>query len=130
MYIYHDNWFSESSLIDAGYLDETIDILKELNLIYVKDEATWIKTEELGDDRDNVLFKSSDKKPTYFATDIAYHRNKFKERSFEKVINVWGSDHHGHIKRMELILEKLDSSVPLIQEIGKYLNQLTKFLPI
>ena len=106
--IYHDNWFSESSLIDAGYLDETIDILKELNLIYVKDEATWIKTEELGDDRDNVLFKSSDKKPTYFATDIAYHRNKFKERSFEKVIYVWGSDHHGHIKRMELILEKLN----------------------
>ena len=106
--ISHDNWFSESSLIDAGYLDETIDILKELNLIYIKDEATWIKTEELGDDRDNVLFKSSDKKPTYFATDIAYHRNKFKERSFEKVINVWGSDHHGHIKRMELILEKLN----------------------
>ena len=106
--ISHDNWFSESSLIDTGYLDETIDILKELNLIYVKDEATWIKTEELGDDRDNVLFKSSDKKPTYFATDIAYHRNKFKERSFEKVINVWGSDHHGHIKRMELILEKLN----------------------
>ncbi len=105
--ISHDNWFSESSLIDTKYLDETIDILKELNLIYVKDEATWIKTEELGDDRDNVLFKSSDKKPTYFATDIAYHRNKFKERSFEKVINVWGSDHHGHIKRMELILEKL-----------------------
>ena len=106
--ISHDNWFSESSLIDTGYLDETIDILKELNLIYVKDEATWIKTEELGDDRDNVLFKSSDKKPTYFATDIAYHRNKFKERSFEKVINVWGSDHHGHIKRMELSLEKLN----------------------
>jgi len=106
--ISHDNWFSESSLIDTGYLDETIGILKELNLIYIKDEATWIKTEELGDDRDNVLFKSSDKKPTYFATDIAYHRNKFKERSFEKVINVWGSDHHGHIKRMELILEKLN----------------------
>ena len=106
--ISHDNWFLESSLIDTGYLDETIGILQELNLIYIKDEATWIKTEELGDDRDNVLFKSSDKKPTYFATDIAYHRNKFKERSFEKVINVWGSDHHGHIKRMELILEKLN----------------------
>tara|TARA_B100000683_G_scaffold254869_1_gene273865 strand:- start:4380 stop:6056 length:1677 start_codon:yes stop_codon:yes gene_type:complete len=105
--IFHDNWFYESNLIDTKYLDETIGVLKELNLIYVKDEATWIKTEELGDDRDNVLFKSNDNKPTYFATDIAYHRNKFKERSFEKVINVWGSDHHGHIKRMELILEKL-----------------------
>ena len=105
--IFHDNWFYESNLIDTEYLDETIGVLKELNLIYIKDEATWIKTEELGDDRDNVLFKSNDNKPTYFATDIAYHRNKFKERSFEKVINVWGSDHHGHIKRMELILEKL-----------------------
>ena len=105
--IFHDNWFYESNLIDTKYLDETIGVLKELNLIYIKDEATWIKTEELGDDRDNVLFKSNDNKPTYFATDIAYHRNKFKERSFEKVINVWGSDHHGHIKRMELILEKL-----------------------
>jgi len=119
--ISHDNWFSESSLIDAGYLDETIDILNKINLIYIKDGATWIKTEELGDDRDNVLFKSSDKKPTYFATDIAYHRNKFEERSFEKVINVWGSDHHGHIKRMELILEKLNINP---KNLNVILNQI------
>ena len=94
--ISHDNWFLESSLIDTGYLDETIGILQELNLIYIKDEATWIKTEELGDDRDNVLFKSSDKKPTYFATDIAYHRNKFKERStnifLQSCWNCWIND--------------------------------------
>ena len=74
-----------------------------MNLTYKKDDALWIKTEELGDERDNVLVKSSDKKPTYFATDIAYHRNKFEVRNLEKVIDLWGADHHGHIKRMEII---------------------------
>ena len=105
--ITHDKWFYESSLIKSQYLDETIKKLNNLDLIYEKDGAVWIKTEELGDDRDNVLFKSGDKKPTYFATDIAYHRDKFLKRSFDKVINIWGSDHHGHINRMKLILEKL-----------------------
>ena len=119
--ISHDNWFYESSLIDSKYLDKTIDILNKLNLIYIKDGATWIKTEELGDDRDNVLFKSIDKKPTYFATDIAYHRDKFKERFFDNVINVWGSDHHGHIKRMKLILEKLEINPDSLDVI---LNQI------
>ncbi len=105
--IKHDNWFYESSLIDSNYFSDTLQNLDDLNLTYKKDDALWIKTEELGDERDNVLVKSSDKKPTYFATDIAYHRNKFEVRNFEKVIDLWGADHHGHIKRMEIILEKL-----------------------
>ena len=103
----HDEWFYESSLIKSKYFDETLEILNKLNLIYEKDGAIWIKTEELGDDRDNVLIKSGDKKPTYFATDIAYHRNKFSKRMFHEVIDIWGSDHHGHINRMKLILEQL-----------------------
>ena len=106
--IVHDEWFYESSLLQSKYFDETLEVLDKLNLIYEKDDAIWIKTEELGDDRDNVLIKSGDKKPTYFATDIAYHRNKFSKRLFHEVINIWGSDHHGHISRMKLILEKLD----------------------
>ena len=105
--INHDEWFYESSLIKSKYFDETLEILNKLNLIYEKDGAIWIKTEELGDDRDNVLIKSGDKKPTYFATDIAYHRNKFSKRMFHEVIDIWGSDHHGHINRMKLILEQL-----------------------
>ena len=100
--ISHDNWFYESSLIDSKYLDKTIDILNKLNLIYIKDGATWIKTEELGDDRDNVLFKSIDKKPTYFATDIAYHRDKFKERFFDNVINVWVINTSRHIIKIPI----------------------------
>jgi len=108
--INHDNWFYESSLIKSNYLKDTLHKLDELDLTYNKDGALWIKTEELGDDRDNVLIKSNDKKPTYFATDIAYHRNKFEERKFNKVINLWGADHHGHIKRMELILDKLGNN--------------------
>ena len=105
--IVHDEWFYESSLLESNYFNETLEILDKLDLIYEKDGAIWIKTEELGDDRDNVLIKSGDRKPTYFATDIAYHRNKFSKRSFQEVINVWGSDHHGHINRMKIILEKL-----------------------
>lgn len=105
--IEHDNWFYESSLIDSNYFSSTLDNLSNLNLTYEKDGAIWVKTEELGDERDNVLIKSNDNKPTYFATDIAYHRDKFEVRNFDKVIDLWGADHHGHIKRMELILEEL-----------------------
>ena len=105
--IEHDNWFYESSLIDSNYFSNTLDNLSNLNLTYEKDGAIWVKTEELGDERDNVLIKSNDNKPTYFATDIAYHRDKFEVRNFDKVIDLWGADHHGHIKRMELILEEL-----------------------
>tara|TARA_B100001029_G_scaffold179886_1_gene192097 strand:- start:2909 stop:4582 length:1674 start_codon:yes stop_codon:yes gene_type:complete len=105
--IEHDTWFYESSLIASNYFSNTLDNLGNLDLTYEKDGAIWVKTEELGDERDNVLIKSNDNKPTYFATDIAYHRDKFEVRNFDKVIDLWGADHHGHIKRMELILEKL-----------------------
>ena len=119
--IVHDEWFYESSLIESKYFDETLEILNKLNLIYKKDGAVWIKTEELGDERDNVLIKSGDKKPTYFATDIAYHRNKFSKRSFDKVIDVWGSDHHGHINRMKLILNQLNINP---KNLNVILNQI------
>jgi arginyl-tRNA synthetase len=106
--IIHDEWFYESSLLSTKYFDETLDKLAKSDLTYTKDDALWIKTQSLGDERDNVLIKSSDSKPTYFATDIAYHRDKFERRKFDKVINLWGADHHGHIKRMEIVLEKLN----------------------
>jgi len=119
--INHDSWFYESSLIDSNYFNDTLHNLNNLNLTYEMDGALWIKTEELGDERDNVLIKSSDKKPTYFATDIAYHRDKFEVRNFDKVIDLWGADHHGHIKRMELILEKLGTDS---KKLTVLLNQI------
>tara|TARA_B110000438_G_scaffold299391_1_gene349461 strand:+ start:1985 stop:3658 length:1674 start_codon:yes stop_codon:yes gene_type:complete len=106
--IFHDEWFYESSLLSTQYFEETLLKLAKSNLTYTNDDALWIKTKDLGDERDNVLIKSSDSKPTYFATDIAYHRDKFEKRKFDKVINLWGADHHGHIKRMEIVLEKLN----------------------
>ncbi len=93
-----DVWFSERSLYDSGLLEEVINLLKERELIYEEDGALWFKSSLFGDDKDRVLRKS-DGSYTYFASDIAYHYHKFK-RGFEKVINLWGADHHGYEKRL------------------------------
>ena len=94
-----DNWFSEKSLYVSGDVDETIIELKKLGKAYESDGALWFKSTDYGDDKDRVLIKSSGEH-TYFASDIAYHRNKFK-RGFEYVVNVWGADHHGYVKRLK-----------------------------
>lgn len=94
-----DNWFSEKSLYEAGEVEETLNELKKLNKTYEKDGALWFKSTEYGDDKDRVLMRSNGEL-TYFASDIAYHRNKIK-RGFEYLINVWGADHHGYVKRLK-----------------------------
>ncbi len=98
--IYYDVWFKESALHKDGEVAETIDLLKKSNLTYEKDGALWLKATEFGCEKDEVLIRANGI-PTYFAVDIAYHRNKFAVRGFDRVINVWGADHHGHVARME-----------------------------
>jgi len=94
-----DRWFSEERDLRAkNEFLKTLNLLKRKNLVYEKDGALWLKTTQYGDDEDRVLIRSS-KDITYFLSDIAYHINKFK-RGFNKVINIWGADHQGHVKRM------------------------------
>lgn len=104
--IFYDIWFKESSIHENGEVKETMELLKKANLTYEKDDAVWLKTTEFGCEKDEVLIRANGI-PTYFAVDIAYHRNKFLTRGFDKVINIWGADHHGHVARMEGSMEAL-----------------------
>ena len=94
-----DNWFSEKTLYENKILDKVIDHLRKKGLTYEKDGALWLKTTQFGDDKDRVLIRSNGI-PTYFAGDLAYHYDKLK-RGFDKVIDIWGADHHGYVKRMK-----------------------------
>ena len=115
--IRYDTWFSELTLHNDGELKDTIDLLKERGYTYEKDGALWYKNIEVQTEmlkeqgksreyidklelKDDVLIRANGN-PTYFAADIAYHRNKLEKRGFEKAIDVWGADHHGHIARMK-----------------------------
>ncbi len=98
--INYDVWFNESSIHANGEVAETIELLKKSSLTYEKDGALWFKSTEFGSEKDDVLIRANGF-PTYFAVDIAYHRNKFEKRGFDQVINIWGADHHGHVARMK-----------------------------
>jgi arginyl-tRNA synthetase len=104
-----DVWFSEQSLFDEGQYKKVMDLLHQGDYIAEREEATWFVSTALGEDKDNVVVRS-DGSPTYFATDIAYHYNKFIERKFDKVINIWGADHQGHISRMKAVVQALGIS--------------------
>jgi arginyl-tRNA synthetase len=93
-----DDWFLESSLHKSGYVAETVELLKNAGHTYEKDGAVWLKNTDLGADKDEVLRRANGFY-TYYAVDIAYHRNKFTVRDFDRVIDVWGADHHGHAIR-------------------------------
>jgi arginyl-tRNA synthetase len=101
-----DNWFSEARVIREGDFQRVLDMLKVRGLVYERESAVWLRSEDLGDDRDRVLIKS-DGSPTYTATDIAYHYDKFFVRKFDRVINVWGSDHQGQVTSMKAIFKAL-----------------------
>ncbi|RLJ69847.1 arginyl-tRNA synthetase [Hydrogenivirga caldilitoris] len=101
-----DVWFSERSLYEEGLVEKLIEELSRRGFVYESEGALWLKTSEFGDDKDRVLRKS-DGSYTYFASDIAYHWIKFK-RGFDKVIDLWGSDHHGYIPRVKASLKMLD----------------------
>ena len=120
--IHYDEWFFESEL-HKGYVEESVNMLTERGYIYEKDGAKWLKTSEIIADKllkagkkpediaklelkDDVLCRANGFY-TYFAADIAYHRNKFEKRGFDKVINIWGADHHGHVARLKGALDAL-----------------------
>lgn len=95
----YDQWFSEQSLYDSGRVEGTIDRLKQAGTIFEQEGAFWFNTTAHGDEKDRVVVRANGL-TTYFASDIAYHQEKF-ERGFDRVIDVWGSDHHGYIPRMK-----------------------------
>ncbi|MEA4891990.1 MAG: arginine--tRNA ligase [Peptococcaceae bacterium] len=97
--VIYDVWFSEQSLHDDGEIKDTIQELREKGLLYEKEGALWLKATSFGEEKDEVMVRANGV-PTYFAGDIAYHRNKFR-RGFDTVINIWGADHHGHVARMK-----------------------------
>ena len=101
--VQYQTWFSEKSLIDEKEIDLVINDLKKNGLLYEKDEALWFRSTEFGDEKDRVVYRANGNH-TYFAADIAYHRNKIL-RGYDKLINVWGADHHGYIKRVRASLE-------------------------
>ena len=121
----YDVWFSEKSLHDANKIREAVDFLQERGYIYEQDGALWLKSTEQGDDKDRVVIRDNGV-PTYFAADIAYHRNKF-ERGFARVINLWGADHHGYIARVKAAVNALgfdanNLEVMLLQMVRLYRN--------
>ncbi|MBL7126298.1 MAG: arginine--tRNA ligase [Dehalococcoidales bacterium] len=101
-----DVWFNESSLYKNGQYDDVMSLLKQGGHISEKEGATWFVSTALGEDKDNVVIRS-DGSPTYFATDIAYHYDKFLKRRFDTVINIWGADHMGHVSRMKAVVGAL-----------------------
>lgn len=103
--VHFDIWFSERTLHDSDKVSQTIQTLKDRGYTYEKDGALWFAATKFGVPKDEVLVRKNHL-PTYFAADIAYHKDKF-DRGFDHVINVWGADHHGHIARMKASLEAL-----------------------
>jgi len=140
--IEYDNWFYESTLHESGYVAETVDLLTEKGWTYEKDGALWLRTADIIrenllkagkrqadvdklDLKDDVLRRANGFY-TYFAADIAYHRNKFAVRGFDKVINIWGADHHGHVARLKGALDALGLNGS--EKLDIVLMQLVKLL--
>jgi arginyl-tRNA synthetase len=101
-----DNWFSERSLYEKGQFNAVMGRLHDGGYIAQREKATWFMSTALGEDKDNVVIRS-DGTPTYFGADIAYHYNKFIERKFDRVIDIWGADHQGHVPRMRAVASAL-----------------------
>ncbi len=97
--IHYDVWYSEKTLHESGQVNAVIEELRQKGYIYEKEGAQWFKTTQFGDEKDEVVIRANGL-PTYFAADIAYHKEKF-QRGFDWVIDVWGADHHGHVARMK-----------------------------
>jgi arginyl-tRNA synthetase len=110
MRIQFDSWFSEATVIRGGDFDRVMDLLRARDLVYEREGALWLRSQELGDERDRVLIRS-DGRPTYTATDIAYHYDKFFVRNFDRVIDVWGEDHHGQVPSMRAIVKALGADL-------------------
>lgn len=117
-----DNWFSERTL-HPDAVRKVVEILQEKGDIYEKDGALWLKSTAYGDDKDRVVIRDNGV-PTYLAADIAYHHNKY-ERGFDRLINIWGADHHGYVCRVKAAMQALDHdpeklTVLLLQMVSLY----------
>ena len=140
--IEYDTWFLESTLHNGGELKETLDIMRNKGLTYEKDGALWYKNKEILGARllkegktpeeieklelkDEVLIRTNGN-PTYFAADIAYHRNKLQIRGFDRAINIWGADHHGHVARMKGALDAIGCNGDDLDIILMQLVRLTR----
>ncbi|SEP25090.1 arginyl-tRNA synthetase [Nitrosovibrio sp. Nv6] len=120
-----DTWFSEQSLFDSGGVAHAVQLLEQGNYLYQQDGAKWFRSTDFGDEKDRVVQREN-AQFTYFASDIAYHLNKF-ERGFERVIDVWGADHHGYIPRVKgalqaLALDPAKLEIALVQFAVLYRN--------
>jgi arginyl-tRNA synthetase len=102
----YDVWYSEKTLYENGQFDTIMKLLRQKGYVAEKEGATWFASTALGEDKDNVIVRSNGS-PTYFAADIAYHYNKFIERGFDRVIDIWGADHMGHVSRMKAVCTAL-----------------------
>jgi len=119
-----DTFFSEKELRGRGEVFESMTLLRSRGLLYPKDGAEWFRSTEFGDDKDRTVIKS-DGELTYFASDIAYHRNKF-ERKFDKLINVWGADHHGYVPRLKAAMKGLGFDPGVLHVVLVQMVQLTR----
>ena len=147
-HIEYDEWFFESTLHESGYVAETVGMLADKGWTYEKDGALWLNTTELLkkkylaegksqeqvdklDLKDDVLRRANGFY-TYFAADIAYHRNKLEKRGFDKAINIWGADHHGHVARLQAALDGLglDGSHRLVVVLMQLVNLLQDGKPV
>ena len=116
----HNNWFSESTLYksephDLSKVDQSIDELSSKGFVYEKEGAIWFKSSELGDDKDRVL-KRGNGEFTYFASDVAYHLDKY-DRGYDRIINIWGSDHHGYLPRVKAAMEASEKNVEKLEVV-------------
>ena len=121
----YDNWYSEQSLIKSNRIDEALEVLRQRDILYVKDGATWFRATNYGDEKDRVVIRENGAK-TYFASDIAYHFDK-RERDFDYLIDILGADHHGYIARVGASLDAMgyasdDMEVKLVQFVSLYRN--------
>lgn len=129
MGVHFDLWFPERTLHQTKAVEKTIDGLRKKGMVYDKDGAVWLKTVLFGDDKDRVLIRETGE-PTYFAADIAYHQDKLN-RGFKKIINIWGADHHGYVKRMKAAVQALGYPEDTLEVIiGQMVNLLRRGEPV
>lgn len=123
--IYYDVWFRESGLHESGAARAVVDELTDRGYTYEKEGAVWFKATEFGEEKDEVLVRANGFL-TYFAVDIAYHKNKFIDRDFQTVINIWGADHHGHVARLKGAMAALGISPDRLEIILMQLVRLVR----
>ena len=121
--VHYDNWFSEKSLVTNNKVQEALDTLSTNGHSYIKEDAVWFRSTEFGDEKDRVLVRANGTH-TYFASDIAYHLDKY-QRGFDRLINIWGADHHGYIPRVKAAAQALGKDaerlqMPLVQFANLY----------